>query len=77
MRIPIEAVLGEIRDWTIVHANTIWHAWLHQTMISAAAASGSAKLVKLRVEGLPIGADASVADKAVFGIGFGHILRQT
>ena len=76
MRIPIEAVLGEIRDWTIVHANTIWRAWLHQTMISPAAASGSAKLVKLRVEGLPIGADAGIADEAFFGISFGHNLRQ-
>ena len=34
-------------------------------------------LVKLRVERLPIGADAGIADKAFFGISFGHILRQT
>ena len=42
-----------------------------------AAASGGAELVKLRVEGLPIGADAGVADEVIFGISFGHILRQT
>jgi hypothetical protein len=41
-----------------------------------AAASGSAKLVKLRVERLPIGADAGVADEVFFGVTFGHILRQ-
>jgi hypothetical protein len=40
----------------------------------SAASSGSEKLVKLRVEGLPVGADAGVADKAVFGVSFDHIL---
>src|SRR5918997_5152019 len=42
-----------------------------------AAASGSAKLVKLRVEGLAVGADAGITDKAFFRISFGHILRQS
>ena len=42
-----------------------------------AAASGGAQLLKLRVERLPVGADAGVADEAFFGISFGHILRQT
>ena len=41
-----------------------------------AAASGGAKLLKLGVEGLPVGADAGIADEAVFGVSFGHILRQ-
>jgi hypothetical protein len=41
-----------------------------------AAASGSAKLVKLGIERLPIGADAGIADKVFFGVSFGHILRQ-
>ena len=48
-----------------------------------AAASGGAKLVKLAVERLPVGADARVADEpffarvadeAFFGLSFGHIL---
>jgi len=39
-----------------------------------AAASGLAKLLKLAVEGLPVGADAGIADKAFFGVSFVHIL---
>src|SRR5262249_44783325 len=39
-----------------------------------AAASGGAKLLKLRVKGLPVGADVGIADKAFFGVSFGHIL---
>jgi hypothetical protein len=39
-------------------------------------APGGAQLIKLRVEGLPVGADTGVADKAFFGISSGHILRQ-
>ena len=39
-----------------------------------AGASGGAKLVKLRVEDLPVGADASVADEAFFRVSFSHIL---
>ena len=41
-----------------------------------AAASGGAQWLKLSVEGLPIGADAGIADEAFFGVIFGHILRQ-
>ena len=41
-----------------------------------AAASGGAKLVKLGIECLPIGADAGVADEVFFGMSFSHILRQ-
>ena len=37
-------------------------------------ASGPAKLVKPAVEGLPVGADAGMADKAFFRLSFGHIL---
>jgi hypothetical protein len=40
----------------------------------AAAASGGAKLLKLAVEGLPHGTDASIADKAFFGVRFDHNL---
>jgi hypothetical protein len=36
--------------------------------------SGFAKLVKLAVEGLPVGADAGIADEAFFGVSFGHTL---
>ena len=32
---------------------------------------------KLRIEHLPVGADAGIADEAFFGISFGHILWQT
>jgi hypothetical protein len=39
-----------------------------------AAASGGAELVKLAVEGLPVGAEAGIADKPCFGVSFGHIL---
>jgi hypothetical protein len=39
-----------------------------------AAASGLAKLAKLAVEGLPVGADTDIADKAFFGKSFGRIL---
>ena len=42
-----------------------------------AAASGGAQLLKLSVEGLPVGRDAGVADKAFFGISFDPILWQT
>jgi len=42
----------------------------------AAAASGGAKLVKLGIERLPIGADAGVANEMFFDISFSHILRQ-
>jgi hypothetical protein len=41
-----------------------------------AAATGGAQLFKLVVEGLPVGADASIADKAWFAMSFGHFLRQ-
>src|SRR5205807_10428721 len=37
-----------------------------------AAASGGAKLLKLAVEGLPVGADAGIADKPFFGVSFDH-----
>src|SRR5690349_4616082 len=39
-----------------------------------AAASGSAKLLKLVVEGLPVGADAGIADEPFFGASFDHKL---
>jgi hypothetical protein len=39
-----------------------------------AAASGGAKLLKLAVERLPVGADAGIADKAFFGVSFDHNL---
>jgi len=42
-----------------------------------AAATGCAQLFKLVVEGLPVGADAGIADKAWFAMSFGHFLRQT
>jgi MFS family permease len=29
---------------------------------------------KLRVEGLPVGADAGIAEEPFFGVSFGHIL---
>ena len=38
--------------------------------------SGGAQLLKLRVEGLPVGADAGVADEAFFGVRFDHYLRE-
>jgi hypothetical protein len=41
-----------------------------------AAASGSAKLVKLRVERLPVGADAGVADEVFFEVSFGQRPRN-
>jgi hypothetical protein len=41
-----------------------------------AAASCGAKLLKLGVEGLPVGADAGIADEPFFGMSFGHILRE-
>jgi len=37
-----------------------------------AAASGCAQLFKLVVEGLPVGADAGIADKALFAASSGH-----
>jgi hypothetical protein len=40
----------------------------------AAAASGSAQLLKLAVEGLAHGADAGIADKPFFGVSFDHNL---
>ena len=43
----------------------------------AVAASGGTKLLKLRVERLPVGQDAAVADEAFLGVNFGYILRQT
>ena len=39
-----------------------------------AGASGPAKLLKLAVEGLPVGANAGVPDRPFFGVSFGHIL---
>jgi hypothetical protein len=42
-----------------------------------AAATGCAQLFKLIIEGLPVGADAGIADKAWFAASFGHFLRQT
>ena len=41
-----------------------------------AAASGGLELVKLAVEGLPVGRDAGIADQRLFGNCFSHILRQ-
>ena len=41
-----------------------------------AAAPGGAELLKLAVEGLPVGRDAGITDQPFFGICFGHILRQ-
>ena len=38
-------------------------------------ASGGAKLLKLAVKGLSVGADAGIADAPFFGMLFGHILR--
>jgi len=40
----------------------------------AAATFRLAKLVKLAVEGLPVGRDAGIADEPFFGASFGHIL---
>ena len=40
----------------------------------AAAAPGGAKLLKLAVEGLPVGGYAGTADEAFFTVSFGHIL---
>ena len=40
-------------------------------------ASRPAQLVKLGVERLAVGADAGIADEAVLGVSFGHILGQT
>jgi hypothetical protein len=42
-----------------------------------AAASGGAQLLKLAVKGLPVRADARVADKPFFRMSFGHVLRQS
>jgi hypothetical protein len=39
-----------------------------------AAASGFAKLLKLVVEGLPVGVDAGMADEPFFEVSFGHNL---
>jgi hypothetical protein len=39
-----------------------------------ARAPGLAKLLKLAVEGLPVGRDAGITDKPFFGVSFGHIL---
>ena len=41
-----------------------------------AAAPGSAKLLKLGVEGLPVGQDAGIADKVVFQDDFRSYLMQ-
>jgi hypothetical protein len=41
-----------------------------------AAASGGAQLLKLRGKGLPVSADAGIAEKAFSGMSFDHILRQ-
>jgi hypothetical protein len=41
-----------------------------------AAAPGGPELLKLAIEGLPIGADASVPDEPFFEMCFDHILRQ-
>jgi hypothetical protein len=38
-----------------------------------AAASGATELLKLAIEGLPVGADAGVPDEPFFGMCFGHI----
>ena len=40
----------------------------------SARASGGAKLLKLAVERLSVGRDASIADEPFFGLSFGHIL---
>src|SRR5262249_14102117 len=40
------------------------------------AASRRPQLLKLAVEGLPVGADAGIADKTFFGMSFGHIFCQ-
>ena len=39
-----------------------------------AIASGLAKLLKLAIEGLPVGAHAGIANEPLFGMSFGHIL---
>jgi hypothetical protein len=39
-----------------------------------AAASGGSKLLKLAVEGLPVGGNAGIADDAFLRMRFGHIL---
>ena len=39
-------------------------------------ASRAAKLLKLSVEGLPVGADAGIAEMAVLWLSFSHILRE-
>ena len=39
------------------------------------AASLGAQLLKLGVEGLPVGADAGIAETAVLRVSFRHILR--
>jgi hypothetical protein len=39
-------------------------------------ASRAAKLLKLGVKGLPIGADSGVAKTAVLRVSFSHILRE-
>jgi len=43
----------------------------------AAAASGGAQLLKLAIEGPPVGADAGIADEPFFKMSLGQILRQT
>ena len=37
-----------------------------------AAASGGAQPLKLAVKRLPVGRDAGIADKPLFGVSFGH-----
>jgi len=39
--------------------------------------AASRRVVALRVERLPVGADAGIAKAAVLRVSFGHILRQT
>jgi hypothetical protein len=39
-------------------------------------ASRAAKLLKLRVEGLAVGADASIAETSVLRVSFSYILRE-
>ena len=39
-------------------------------------ASRTPKLLKLGVEGLPVGADAGIAEAAVLQVCFSHILRE-
>ena len=46
----------------------------HLLPVNLGGASGLTKLLKLAVEGLPVGADAVIADKAFFGVRFVHIL---